>query len=235
MSTTKNERGSHLQPEPDNGNSITAPSVVTMESLTAEPDELKAFAEERNGWSAERLETIARGVRLILEGIGENTERDGLKDTPLRVARMYADICSGHTFTPTTFANEENYSQMVVVSDVKFYSLCEHHMMPFFGFATIAYVPGDRLLGLSKLGRVVEQHARRLQLQERLTDQIANTLEETLAPRGVGVHICAEHLCMSARGVQKPGHRTHTFALRGDIGVEPMRAEFLSHCGRCTG
>lgn len=235
MRTVKDRRGSNLPPAPENGKSSVIPSSLPIHSLTSDPDKLKAFVEEHNGWSVERLETIAQGVRLILEGIGENADRDGLRDTPLRVARMYADICSGHTFTPTTFANEQNYSQMVVVSDIKFYSLCEHHMMPFFGYATVAYVPGERLLGLSKLGRVVEQHARRLQLQERLTDQIANTLEETLAPRGVGVHICAEHLCMSARGVQKPGHRTHTFALRGEIGVEPMRAEFLSHCGRCSG
>ena len=192
------------------------------------------FREGRGKLSADQLDLIAEGVRLILRGLGEDPERDGLMDTPLRVSRMYADLCSGHDFNPTSFENTEHYSEMVLVSDIKFYSLCEHHMMPFFGYATLAYVPGDRLLGLSKLGRVVEQYARRLQLQERLTEQIANALDSTLAPTGIGVHICGEHLCMSARGVQKPGHQTHTFALRGLIKEEPLRSEFLSRCTRGT-
>jgi GTP cyclohydrolase I len=179
---------------------------------------------------AGQLETIAEGVRMILRGIGEDLGRDGLLDTPDRVARMYLDLCSGHSFRPTTFENTERYSGMVVVTNITFYSLCEHHMMPFFGHATIGYLPGERLVGLSKLGRLVEQFARRLQLQERLTEQIADSLDSTLTPRGVAVHVSAEHLCMSARGIQKPGHRTHTYSFRGALEQEPLRGEFLTQC-----
>ncbi|HET6386092.1 MAG TPA: GTP cyclohydrolase I FolE [Armatimonadota bacterium] len=184
-------------------------------------------------WTDEQLETMAEGVRLILKGLGEDLDREGLRGTPVRVARMYADLCSGHHFKPTTFANEENYSEMVLVRDIQFYSLCEHHLMPWFGHATVAYLPGKRIVGLSKLGRVVEQFARRLQLQERFTMQVARSLSECLEPRGVAVCVSAEHLCMSARGIRKPGHHTHTFALLGEFEREPYRSEFLRICPSC--
>jgi GTP cyclohydrolase IA len=211
--------------------------VTALGSPELGPDEIDEVESDRLGrsggrsggriFTAAQLQTIEQGVRLILTGLGEDLERDGIRMTPARVARMYADLCSGHSFVPTTFANTQGYSEMVLVRGIQFYSLCEHHLMPFFGTATVAYIPGDRILGLSKLGRVVEQYARQLQLQEQLTEQIANQLDLTLAPRGVAVFIKAEHLCMSARGIEKPGHQTHTFALHGVFKEEPYRTEFL--------
>lgn len=184
----------------------------------------------RRPFSEEQLGTIEEGVRLILRGLGEDLDREGIRNTPARVARMYADLCSGHTFNATTFPNTQGYSEMVLVRGIQFYSLCEHHLMPFFGQVTVAYIPGDRILGLSKLGRIVEEYARRLQLQEQFTEQIAQCLEDTLSPAGIGVFVAAEHLCMSARGVEKPGHQTHTFSLHGLLKTDPHRTEFLRQC-----
>ena len=177
---------------------------------------------------------IEEGVRLILEGIGEDPERDGLQLTPERVARMYAEVLQGvdqdaRDFFATTF--EEGHRELVLVKDIPFYSLCEHHLVPFFGLAHVAYVPGTagKICGLSKLARTVDVFARRLQVQERLTGQIANTLVECLEPSGVIVVIEAEHLCMSMRGVKKPGSKTITSAIRGTFETsEKARAEALS-------
>ena len=163
---------------------------------------------------------IIEGVRLILEGIGEDTSREGLLGTPERVADMYAEIFAGLTEDAAehfcvTF-NEE-HQEMVLVRDIPLYSVCEHHLVPFMGRAHVAYIPGKhgRICGLSKLARVVEVYARRPQVQERMTSQIADTIVEHLEPSGVMVVIEAEHLCMSMRGVQKPGAITTTSAVRG--------------------
>jgi len=163
---------------------------------------------------------IAAAVREILEAIGEDPDRDGLLDTPARVARMYAEIFAGLHDTPekhlkTTF--EADHDEMVMVRDIPIYSACEHHLIPFIGKAHIAYIPGEdgRITGLSKLARLADVYARRPQVQERLTVQIADALERVLNPRGVLVVVQAEHLCMSMRGVRKAGTTTVTSAVRG--------------------
>lgn len=161
---------------------------------------------------------IETGVRLILEGIGEDLNREGLLETPARIARMYEEICGGmgedakehlqKTFTVTD-------GGMVIERDITFYSLCEHHMLPFFGKAHIAYIPDGKVVGLSKLARTVEVFARRLQIQEQMTAQIADAIMEYLKPKGVMVVLEAEHMCMTMRGIKKPGSMTQTVALRG--------------------
>jgi len=177
---------------------------------------------------------IEEGVRLILEGIGEDTSREGLVDTPARVARMYEEICGGMnedvgSLFKVTFS--EDHQEMVLLKDIPLFSICEHHLAPFIGHAHIAYIPNAEgtVCGLSKLARVVDAYARRLQLQERLTSQIAESIVENLNPLGVMVVIEAEHLCMSMRGVQKPGTTTVTSAVRGSFANDPKtRAEAIS-------
>lgn len=161
---------------------------------------------------------VEQAVRLLLEGIGENPEREGLAETPERVARMYEEIYSGMDQEPgvhlgKTFQAEGN--DLIVEKDITFYSVCEHHLLPFYGKVHVAYVPDQKVAGLSKLARTVEVFSRRLQLQEQLTAQIADALMEHLAPRGALVMIEAEHMCMTMRGVRKPGSRTATVVKRG--------------------
>lgn len=163
---------------------------------------------------------IEAAVREILAAIGEDPERDGLQKTPARVARMYAEICAGPHQNPdehleTTF--EAEHDEMVLVRDIPMYSLCEHHLAPFIGKAHVAYIPGTdgRVIGLSKFARLVDGYARRLQVQERLTSQIADAMQSSLDPKGVMVVIEAEHLCMSMRGVKQAGSTTVTSAVRG--------------------
>ncbi len=163
-------------------------------------------------------EKIKEAVRLLLEGIGEDVSREGLLDTPDRIARMYTDIFAGMELDAgehlsRVFSVED--SDMVLVKDIDFYSMCEHHMMPFFGKAHVAYLPDKKVTGLSKIARTVEVYARRLQIQERMTGQVADALMEYLKPRGVMVMLEAEHTCMTMRGVKKPGSRTMTVAVRG--------------------
>ena len=165
---------------------------------------------------------VERGVRLILEGIGEDLERDGIRDTPGRVARMYEEITSGLREDPTKVLQavfEEGHDEMVMIRDIPLASICEHHLIPFVGKAHVAYIPNEqgRITGLSKLARLVEGLARRPQVQERLTAQIADAMVERLEPRGALVVIEAEHLCMSMRGVRKPGAVTVTSAVRGSF------------------
>jgi GTP cyclohydrolase I len=177
---------------------------------------------------------IIEGVRLILEGIGEDPSREGLARTPERVADMYEEVFAGLTQDAAehfrvTFGEE--HQEMVLVRDIPLYSVCEHHLMPFMGRAHVAYIPGKegRICGLSKLARVVDVFARRPQVQERMTSQIADTIVEHLQPQGVMVVIEAEHLCMSMRGVQKPGAITTTSAVRGIFQSNAAtRAEALS-------
>ncbi len=179
------------------------------------------------------LPRIEKAVREILEAIGEDPDRDGLRDTPERVARMYAEICSGLHEDPAehlTATFDASHDEMVVVRDIPLYSLCEHHAIPFAGKAHVAYIPGEdgRITGLSKIARLVAGFSRRLQVQEKLTVQIADAMEQTLEPRGVMVIIEAEHLCMSMRGVQKAGSTTVTSAVRGLFRAnEATRAEAM--------
>ena len=168
---------------------------------------------------------IEQAVRLLLEGIGEDPEREGLKDTPARIARMYGEICGGmeedaKDHLSRTFVAENN--GIVLEKDIALYSACEHHLMPFYGKAHVAYIPDGRVAGLSKLARTVEVYARRLQLQERLTAQIADALMEYLAPKGAMVVIEAEHTCMTMRGVKKPGTKTVTYVCRGVFEQDPV-------------
>jgi GTP cyclohydrolase IA len=177
---------------------------------------------------------IEAGVRLILEGIGEDAGREGLLETPRRVADMYEEIFAGLTEDPAEHFSvtfDEGHQEMVLVKDIPLYSVCEHHLVPFMGKAHVAYVPGKhgRICGLSKLARVVEVYAKRPQVQERMTAQIADTLVEQLDPAGVLVVIEAEHLCMSMRGVRKPGSKTVTSAVRGQFREDARtRAEAMS-------
>jgi GTP cyclohydrolase IA len=179
------------------------------------------------------LETIARGVKLILEGLGEDTNRPGLQETPRRVAEMYAELTSGMHEDPHEHVvplRGDKHDEMVIVKDIAIASLCEHHLAPFVGKCHIAYIPRDgRILGISKLARIAETFARRLQLQERLTTDIANTLYEGLNALGVMVVIEAEHTCMTLRGVRKPNAKTVTSAVLGGFRKDPRtRAEAIS-------
>lgn len=165
-------------------------------------------------------EKLEQAVRMILEAIGEDPDREGLKETPTRVAKMYKEVFSGLHQDPRQHLQkcffEDQHEEMVLVKDISLYSMCEHHLLPFYGTAHIAYIPaGGRIVGLSKLVRVVETVARRPQLQERLTSTVADVIMEVLRPKGVAVVVEAEHLCMSIRGVKKPGSNTVTSAVRG--------------------
>lgn len=177
-------------------------------------------------------EKIEYHVREILKLIGEDVEREGLIDTPARVARMYEEIYGGYEVDPrdvlgVTF--EENHEELVIVKDIVYYSQCEHHTAPFFGKVHIGYIPSGRIAGLSKLARLVEAITRRLQVQERITSQIADIMDEVLKPQGVMVVVEGEHLCMCARGIKKPGSKTVTSAVRGTFRSDAAsRAEFLS-------
>jgi len=172
-------------------------------------------------------------VADLLDALGVDRRSEALRDTPRRVAAAFAELLGPTRFRATTFPNDGAYDELVVVSDISFSSLCEHHLLPFVGVAHVGYLPGDRIVGLSKLPRLVEHRARRLQVQERLTTEIADWLERTLRPRGVGVVIEATHLCMSLRGVRQAGALTTTSALRGRLREDPRtRQEFFELIGR---
>jgi GTP cyclohydrolase I len=174
--------------------------------------------------TAPDLERIAQGIRLIIEGIGEDPERPGLRDTPRRVARMYAELCGGLTIDASRIMKVlpgETYSEVILLRDIPFHSICEHHLLPFTGRAHIAYLPHQKICGISKLARVLEAFARRPQIQERLSAQVADEIERALGARGVAVVLEAEHLCMIVRGVQKPQSRMVTSALRGTFLSDP--------------
>lgn len=178
---------------------------------------------------------VQHAAHDLLVALGADLETEGLRETPRRMAAAYAELLTPEPFNLTTFPNDEGYDELVVVRDIPFQSLCMHHVLPFYGLAHVAYLPAERILGLSKLARVVELFARDLQLQERLTTQIAACLHAQLQPKGVGVVLEAEHLCMSLRGVQKAGAKTVTSALHGLVRDDPRtRAEFLSLTGGST-
>jgi GTP cyclohydrolase I len=210
-------------------------------SAAAEPDRPREATDpgrRRPGSGARRAldrAAVERAACDLLVALGADLETEGLRDTPRRMAAAYAELLTPEPFSLTTFLNDEGYDELVVVRDIPFQSLCMHHVLPFHGVAHVAYLPAERILGLSKLARVVELFARDLQLQERLTTQIAGWLQAQLEPKGVGVVLEAEHLCMSLRGVQKPGAKTVTSALHGLVRDDPRtRAEFLSLTGRRT-
>ena len=180
---------------------------------------------------------VEEAVRQILEEIGEDPDREGLARTPERVHRMYAELTAGYRVNPDRLLNEAifevDYSEMVVVKEIPFYSLCEHHLLPFFGTAAVAYIPRGHVVGLSKIPRIVEMYARRLQVQERMTQQIADFLMERLQPMGVGVVIEATHLCAVMRGVRKSGTVMTTSAVLGVFRArDRTRAEFFAHLQR---
>ena len=175
---------------------------------------------------------IEKAVREILSAVGEDLNRDGLKDTPARVARMYGELLAGMHDDPNTHISRvfnENYDEIVLLRDIPFYSICEHHLMPFIGSAHVAYLPSGKILGVSKLARIVDCFARRLQTQERLTYQIADCLMTNLKPQGVAVVLEAAHSCMTIRGIKKPGSVMVTSAVRGLFRKDPRsRNEIMS-------
>jgi GTP cyclohydrolase IA len=174
-------------------------------------------------------DAVQRAARDLLRALGADVDADALEETPRRVADAYAELLTPRPFRATTFPNDEGYDELIVARSIPFHSLCMHHLLPFQGVAHVGYLPGERIIGLSKLGRVVEFFSRDLQIQERLTTQVADWLERELEPKGVGVVLEAEHMCMSLRGVQKLGSKTVTSALRGLVRDDSRtRQEFLA-------
>lgn len=191
---------------------------------------------ELYGGSSEK-EAIEAAVRTILENVGEDPEREGLQRTPHRVAKMYDEILAGYHVDPVKLVNDAlfdvEYDEMIVVKDIEYFSLCEHHMLPFYGRAHVAYIPGEKIIGLSKIPRIVEMFARRLQVQERLTRQIAGLIDEILQPQGVAVVVEGSHMCSMMRGVKKEHPRMVTSTMLGSFKENPMtRNEFLEHLRR---
>ncbi len=183
------------------------------------------------------MDEVEAAVRQILQAVGEDPEREGLKRTPERIARMYAELLSGYHMDPEKIVNEAlfevKYDEMVLVRDIEFYSLCEHHLLPFIGRVHVAYIPAGKVIGLSKIPRIVEMYARRFQVQERMTRQIADFIRDLLHPQGVAVVVEALHLCMSMRGVQKHNARMTTSAMHGAFRANPpTRQEFLDNMSR---
>jgi len=180
--------------------------------------------------------TVAYHVQEILRLVGEDISRDGLIDTPERVAKLYEEMLEGMAVNPESILNttfEDRTEGPVIVSDITFYSLCEHHMAPFFGKAHVAYLPSDKIVGISKLARLVDVFSKRLQVQERMTEQIVDTIDRVLRPVGVIALLEAEHTCMCARGVKKPGAMTTTLSTRGEYQNHPeLRREFLQMIGK---
>ena len=183
------------------------------------------------------IEAAKKIVFDLLKAVGEDPGREGLKNTPDRVARMYAELLSGYTEEPARIINnalfQVNYDEMVLVRDIEFYSLCEHHMLPFLGRAHVAYIPSGTVIGLSKIPRIVDMYARRLQIQERMTRQIADLIQATLEPQGVAVVVEALHLCAMMRGVKKHDARMTTSAMHGSFRANlATRQEFLANISR---
>ena len=188
----------------------------------------QTIIEHANGHHVDDLGPVERAAADLLTALGADLSDESLRETPRRMAAMYSELLTPQPFIATTFPNDGDYDELVVARGIPFHSLCEHHMLPFTGVAHVSYLPGERIIGLSKLARVVESFSRALQVQERLTSQVARWLEDELQPKGVGVVLEAEHLCMSLRGVRKPGATTVTSALRGAVRDDPRtRQEFL--------
>ena len=170
-----------------------------------------------------------RGARILVQALGVDLTNPALADTPDRLVRAYVELLTPQEFTPTTFPNDEGYDELVLARDIRFTAICEHHLLPFSGHVAVGYLPGERILGLSKLARVVHLHARRPQVQERMTRQIATWLDQELQPRGVGVVVTAEHSCMTLRGIRAEGSSTVTSAMLGRLRDDSRtRSEFLA-------
>ncbi|MFM2019010.1 MAG: hypothetical protein RL007_2666 [Bacteroidota bacterium] len=197
--------------------------------------EKKKSYEKVDKFDAASIDKLSVNYRAILEEIGENPEREGLLKTPERVAKAMQFLTHGYDLNPAEILKsamfKEEYSQMVLVKDIEVYSMCEHHLLPFFGKAHVAYIPNGHIVGLSKIPRIVDAFARRLQVQERLTNEIRDCIQETLKPLGVGVVIEAQHLCMQMRGIQKQNSVTTTSAFTGEFLNETTRSEFIKLIG----
>jgi GTP cyclohydrolase IA len=201
---------------------------MTLAELSIEPPALRHLQVVRDGAVID-LRRAERAVADLLVALGQDPADEHTRDTPRRVASAYAEMLTPRAFNLTTFPNDEGYDELVLARDIPFHSLCQHHLLPFKGVAHVGYLPGERILGLSKLARVVELFARGLQVQERLTKQVADWLQDQLQPKGVGVVLEAEHLCMSLRGVQASGSLTVTSALHGVLRDDQRsRAEFFA-------
>jgi GTP cyclohydrolase IA len=214
---------------------LLAPQPDDPDTLLEEAEPLPLGGQRRqpaviDGLRPVDLDHAQRAVADLLVALGQDPESEHLRDTPRRVAAAYAELLTPLQFNPTTFPNDEGYNGLVLAKAIPFNSLCEHHLLPFSGFAHVGYLPGDRILGLSKLARVVQLFARRLQVQERLTKQIADWIEQHLEPQGVGVVLEAEHTCMSLRGVRATGSRTVTSTLYGALRDDPRSRQELFSC-----
>jgi GTP cyclohydrolase I len=204
---------------------------VSIAEIGPVTDELPTLRVVREGAGVD-VGAAERAVADLLAALGQDLADEHLRDTPRRVAAAYAELLTPRPFDLTTFPNDEGYDELVVARDIPFHSLCRHHLLPFGGVAHVGYLPGERILGLSKLARVVEMFANGLQLQERLTKQVADWLDDRLHPKGVGVVLEAEHQCMSLRGVKARGARTVTSAVHGLLRDDARsRAEFLAVAG----
>ncbi|MDE2856640.1 MAG: GTP cyclohydrolase I FolE [Chloroflexota bacterium] len=211
---------------------------------TAQYDEIQQKLESKEllnrfGFAANTVdvEAVKRAIGDLLYAVGEDPFRDGLLETPKRVARAYEELVSGYTTDPVELINNAlydiDYDDMVIVNDIDYYSLCEHHLLPFIGQAHVAYIPNGRVIGLSKIPRIVDMFSRRLQVQERLTRQIAEFLDEVLAPQGVAVTLTAQHMCSTIRGVKKHNTNMQTYTMIGAFKNDrEIRNEFLSQVGR---
>ena len=208
---------------------------MTLTRKMLEENEMNGYAKV-DQYNPAAVRRIADKYRAILKDLGENPEREGLQKTPERVAKALQFLTHGYDLDPAEILRSamfrEEYQQMVIVKDIELYSLCEHHVLPFFGKCHVAYIPDGRIVGLSKIPRVVDAYARRLQVQERLTVEIRNCIEETLKPVGVAVVIEAQHLCMVMRGIQKQHSIATTSAFTGEFNAEKTRAEFMRLIGR---
>jgi GTP cyclohydrolase IA len=212
-----------------------------MESVAMNPNgdniSLEAIRLSDLESDSSRKQAIENSVRQILVNVGEDPDREGLMRTPDRIARMYDEILAGYHVDPVALVNDAlfdvEYDEMIVVKDIEFFSMCEHHMLPFFGKAHVAYIPSEKVIGLSKIPRIVEMFARRLQVQERMTQEIAELLDEVLEPQGVGVIVEGAHMCSMMRGVRKENARMVTSAMLGSFKKnEKTRNEFLEHVRR---
>jgi len=203
-----------------------------MKDLKEDDLDFEINYRQENFYNAEKTKLLSRNYKQIIETLGDDTNRDGLLKTPERVARAMQYLTQGYESDPYEILRsalfDEGHSQMVIVKDIELYSMCEHHMLPFYGRAHVAYIPNGKIVGLSKIPRVVDIYARRLQVQERLTTQIRDCINETLKPLGVAVVIEANHLCMMMRGVQKQNSVTTTSAFVGEFEKQATRDEFIN-------
>lgn len=219
-----------------NGHGHNDFSIEMMEMKLQSPEFRRQFELDTAPVDEARIEAATRD---ILEAVGENPDREGLLKTPNRVARAYGELLSGYTTDPQALINgaifDVEYDDMVIVRDIEYYSMCEHHMLPFIGHAHVAYIPDKTVVGLSKIPRIVDMFARRLQVQERLTRQIADFINEVLHPQGVAVVLDGQHMCSMIRGVQKCNSGMTTSAMLGTFRENPTtRAEFMAHISRST-